>query len=490
MICVCALVLGGNGDATAGIDPTSVVVLFNKSSPESIQIADYYAKVHPGVRLVGLSQVSTAEEVTQDHYLDVMRPQILAGIDDGTELIVTTKGLPLRIRNDTPNPGTYPGWRGAKFGMSIPHDWWKPYSSLESELTRIDMIDSAEMMGDQSFLLSGSLFSFETQHHAANPYYDRGVGFDRADPANEGIRLTARLDGFQVADVIAGIDRAQRATFTPGPQYVVVDDDPDAPGAYADLMPELVNNVLVPAGQEYVFDAGTDDITTAPGQVVGYVGHGSQAGFADYIDRLVFDLAPGALMHTWESFNAWSFQEGNNLYGQGLVGEWLAKGGTAALGHVHEPKAARTTVANEDILFDMLLQGYTLAEAAWASTAQLSYVNTVVGDPLMTFRSWVPGDTNLDGVLNVVDLNAVLSYWNQSSEPYNISQGELTGDGYVGADDLLLLLSRWQAASQPPVVAVNAVPEPHSLAIFWVLAPGVLVRTSRYDRPDSLRVLH
>jgi len=486
-IILCALLAIGSFKADAAIDPSSVVVLFNESSPDSIEIANYYAQVHPGVRLVGLSQVSTAEQVTQDHYLNVIRPQVLAEIDDSTELIVTTKGLPLRIRNTLPNPGTYPGYRGEKFNLQIPHDWWKPYSSLESELTRIDTIETAEQMGDQSFLLSGPLFGFDAEHHAGNPYYNSGKGFDRSDPSNEGIRLSARLDGFNSLDVIASIDRAQHATLAPGHQYVVVDDDPHAPGATVDLMSELVEDVLIPSGQDYIYDTGTDDITAAPGPVIGYVSHGSQAGVSDFIEQMDFNLAPGALLHTWESFNAWSFKEGYNLHRQGLVGEWLADGGTAALGNVQEPKATRTSVANEDILFDMLLRGHSFAEAAWAATAQLSFVNTVIGDPLMTFRPWVIGDTNLDGVLNITDMNAVLTYWNQTVEPYNTHHGELTGDGFVGADDLILLLMHWQAQSTNLGGGANTVPEPLGVSVF--LCPSVyllLRRTKSGPNPPVL----
>ena len=68
-------------NVSAAIEPTGVVVLYNDSSQDSIDIANYYAQAHPGVRLLGLSNVSTSEEVTQDHYLDVIRPQVLAGID-------------------------------------------------------------------------------------------------------------------------------------------------------------------------------------------------------------------------------------------------------------------------------------------------------------------------------------------------------------------------------------------------------------------------
>jgi uncharacterized protein (TIGR03790 family) len=464
--------------ACAAIEPSSVVVLYNVNSTDGFEIASHYAKTHPGVRLLGLHNVSTSEEVTEDHYLDVIRPQVLAGIDAGTDVIVTTKGLPLRIANSVSNPGTYPGWRGELYNMSIPNDWWKPYSSLESELTRVDRIDSAEQMGDQSFLLSPAAFPFETYHQAANPYYAQRTAFDRSDPSIEGIRLTARLDGFNVSDVIASIDRAQQSYLMPGSQYVVVDDDPSTPGATSDRMPQLVNGVLIPAGHDYVYDTGTQDITTAPGSVIGYFSHGAQAAGPGYVDRLEFDLAPGAVFHTWESFNAYSFTEGNNHYGQGLAAEWLASGGTVAVGNVEEPKAARTSAADEDILFDMLLQGYTFAEAAWSATTQLSFVNTVVGDPLMTFRTWIPGDTNLDGDVSLLDLSIVLSNWNTWTHAYNIQVGELTGDGFVGLEDLNLLLELWNTNSPPLMGTSQSVPDPGTAAL--VICGGlVLVRRAR-----------
>ncbi len=274
----------------------------------------------------------------------------------------------------------------------------------------------------------------------------------------------------------------------PGPQYFVVDDDPGAAGTQADLMSELVNGVLLPAGKNTIYDTSPQDVTTAPGSVIGYVSHGSQAAGPDYVDRLMFDLAPGAVMHTWESFNAFSFREGYNLAGQGLAGEWLANGGTAALGHVQEPKATRTSVANEDILFDMLLNGYTLAEAAWSATAQLSFVNTVVGDPLMTFRPWVVGDTNLDGDVGFDDLNTVLGNWSTQTYTYNIQVGELTGDGFVGIDDLYKVLDNLQTSSTTTSNA-DAVPEPGSVSAM-IITGGLCstggIRYRRHKPPKPL----
>lgn len=455
------------------LSSTNVLVLYNADSSDGIEIADYYAQAHPGVRLLGLSGVSSAEEVDQNHYLDVIRPQVLAGLTSETDVIVTTKGLPLRIKNTAPNPGTYEGWRGEGFGVPILDNWWGKYSSLESELTRIDLIDSAEMMGDQAAFLSPPSFPFATDHQASNPYFNSTQAFDRDNPAAEGMRLAARLDAFTVDDVKGMIDRAQTALNLPAQQMVIVDDDPDAPAAMVDRMVPLAFDVLEPMGQTFVYDPTVADIIDAPLPVIGLVSHGSHAAGPGYIDNLRFELADGAVLHTWESFNAYSFVEGNNKYGQGLLGEWIASGGTAALGHVHEPTASAAKVANEDIFWQRLLSGSTLAEAAWAATPQLSFVNTLIGDPLMTLRPWLPGDATLDGIVGIGDLNIVLNYWNQTTAG-GIAHGDFNFDGFVGINDLNIALGNWNTNGGQG--APLDVPQPAS--VWWLVggAAGLMVR--------------
>ncbi len=459
-------------------------MLYNNDSPDGLQIANHYAQTHPGVTLLGLNGVSTDEQITQAHYLDVIRPQVLAGLSYEIDVIVTTKGLPLRIENTSPNPGTYPEWRGDLLGVGLLDDWWEPYSSLESELTRIDLIDSDDMMGDQAEFMSPPNFPFATVHHAANPYYQADASFDRDTVGYEGMRLASRLDGFSVNDVIASIDRAQMAFHLPSNQLVIADDDPSAPANNVDRMPALVSDVLEVSGQSYVFDSSTADILDAPLPVLGYVGHGSHAAGSGYIEHLKFDITNGAVFHTWESFNAYSFEKGQNQFGQGLIAEWLEIGGTAALGHVQEPGASAANVANEDILWDMLLQGHTFAEAAWAATPQLSFVNTVVGDPLMRLMDWVPGDITLDGKIGLQDLNVILQQWNQNVTS-GIYQGDVTGNGFVGLDDLDVVLFNWNFAGSSPSSDFS-VPEPAGIMLLLLGCTGMLIRPRHSDPPMRL----
>ena len=455
------------------MDASNVMVLYNSESADGLQIAQYYAQLHPGVKLQAIDDVEVSEEVSQEDYLKVIRPQVLASLTDEIQVIVTTKGMPLRICNEVENPGTYDGWRGEDYNVPIFNDWWKKYSSLESELTRITLIDSAEMMGDQASFLSPPAFPFESIHHAANPYYNADQAFDTSTPGYDGMRLTSRLDGFTVEDVLASLDRAQNACIVSHEQVVIVDDDPDVPATNSDMMPELALEVLPFYDQDVIYDSTERDIFDAEEPVIGYVSHGSHAAGSKYIAKFEFELADGAIFQTWESFNAYSFIEGNNLHGQALIGEWLQAGGTAALGHVQEPGGIGTRgVAREDVFWNMLLQGYTFAEAAWAAIPQLSYVNTVVGDPLMRLEHYCVGDLNRDGIVGLDDLHLVLVNWNTWVVDGS-SQGDANGNGFVGMDDLDLILTHWSAGTEPPTLVI---PEPCTLLLTTMICSIAMTR--------------
>ncbi len=379
---------------TADLLAANVLVLYNTASSAGVQIANYYAQIHPGVQLLGISGVDpNSEDISADDYLNIVRPQVLSALAPTTEVIVTTKGLPLRINVTEPEPSVAPGNTLPTYvnplGMTRMILTWKPTSSLESELTTIDTTSMWQQMGDQSFLLAGN--------PTGNPYFRRTSSFTHAA---FGDRLTARLDGYSVSDVETSIDRAQNAFIGPhnspsGPFYFLVDNDPTI--SYSPTMANLVTNVLNPAGVPVVSDNTTAFVGTAPGPVIGYDSQGvhqaSTPGPNYITSGLNITLANGAVFNSWESFNAASFNLTGNTHNQGQIAQWLQKGGTAGVGNVAEPCAGPSYMANEDQLFSMLLSGKTFAEAAWSSIPQLSYVTTVVGDPLMTWKPLPPGST-------------------------------------------------------------------------------------------------
>ena len=123
-VSACGVVLGAPQPSYA-LDESGVLVLVNSASPEGLQIASYYARAYPGVRTLALDNVPVTEEVSWDVYLNSIRPQVLSALTGSTDCIVTTKGLPLRIDNPKLSPAG-----------------WNQYSSLESDLERIDSISS------------------------------------------------------------------------------------------------------------------------------------------------------------------------------------------------------------------------------------------------------------------------------------------------------------------------------------------------------------
>ena len=148
---------------------------------------------------------------------------------------------------------------------------------------------------------------------------------------------------------------------------------------------------------------------------------------------------------------------------------WIRSGGTAGIAHVEEPSGSVYTVTNEDRLFEMMLQGYTFAEAAWNATPQLSYVNTIVGDPLMVWRTPLRGDANLDGTVSIGDFIDVSQNFGASNATWRM--GDFNGDGMVTISDLLDAISHFGATDilsgtggvvlpSSAASSADAVPEP------------------------------
>lgn len=417
----------GVTSTASSLTAANVLVLYNTASTAGTQIANYYAQVHPGVRLAGITGVDpNNENITADDYLSKIRPQVLAALTSETDVIVTTKGLPLRIQVTQAAMPLFSTYVDPQ-GVTRPIYAWSVYSSLESELASVDTVSTWQMIGDQSRIIAN--------HFSANPYYGATGSFSHE---TYGTRLTARLDGLTVADVIASIDRAQGAEIGPansptGPYFFIVDDDPTK--NYGQSMNDLVTNVLTPGGYPVIFDNTSAFVATAPGPVIGYDSHGvHQASTpAEYLlNGLNVTLADGAVFQSWESYNAYSFNASNAHGNQGQIAEWLQIGGTVGVGHVEEPGASSSTVNNEDKLFRMLLDGYTFAEAAWSGNAQLSFVNTVVGDPLMTWQQQPEANGGLVAI-NVASLpsggtlrnNGALVSVGQSISAADIAGGKL-----------------------------------------------------------------
>jgi hypothetical protein len=143
------------------------------------------------------------------------------------------------------------------------------------------------------------------------------------------------------------------------------------------------------------------------------------------------------------------------------------------VGNVEEPQTGPGNEANEDQMFKMLLDGYTWGEAAWSSMQQLSYVNTVVGDPLMTWKQVLPGDANKDGKVTAMDLNILSTNWMATGLAGGAmwSRGDFNGDGKITALDVNILATNWGRVASWAGSGVTGAAEPLSLDAFYASVP-------------------
>lgn len=91
----------------------------------------------------------------------------------------------------------------------------------------------------------------------------------------------------------------------------------------------------------------------------------------------VVEFVPGAIAYHLHSTSAFTLRNA----GQGWVGPFLAKGATASLGCVWEPYLSGTPDIGY-VFARLFLNGMTFGEAAYAGSTMLSWMTTVVGDPL------------------------------------------------------------------------------------------------------------
>ena len=90
---------------------------------------------------------------------------------------------------------------------------------------------------------------------------------------------------------------------------------------------------------------------------------------------------------------------------------------------------------------------------------------------LLTARPAVDGDINLDGTVNIFDVNSVSSNWGTAGP-----QGDANGDGTVNIFDVNLISCNWGATGG----GATAVPEPATLILALCgLLGGIGLRTRR-----------
>jgi len=73
----------------------------------------------------------------------------------------------------------------------------------------------------------------------------------------------------------------------------------------------------------------------------------------------------------------------------------------------------------------------------------------VMGAGTLVHAQTLPGDANQDGFVGVVDLQIILTNWNQLVTPGDLSRGDLFPDGLISASDLSAVLLNWGQGTIP-----------------------------------------
>lgn len=335
--------------ATIGIDNSKaplqsrrVLVVINRNSQDSIDIGSYYAAKRqiPSGNVVIIDS-PPEEDIDWKPFEAQVRDPIRAALKKSKNLIdfiVTTKGVPLRIK-----PELY---------------------SVDAHLAAMDL-DIAPM--GQPDIAS--------YRRCLSPYFNKDVRFSHK---RFGLYLVTRLDGFTVKDAKRLVDDSLAARPEKGPFFF------DAAGNRKDGSYGPMQQLLFDAGQILKikgFDSKvdqSDDFISPDEPLAGYASWGSNDGRFQMSLYQKLRFKPGAIAETFVSTSARTFKP--VVGGQSLIGDLIAGGITGVKGYVSEPYTI--ALAKPDILFDRYTKGYNLAESFYMASPLVKWKDVIIGDPL------------------------------------------------------------------------------------------------------------
>jgi len=342
--------------------PDQVLVVVNEKSRVSREIGEYYLHKRD-IPLANLCTIRTepVELIDRDVYnqqIDKTIGQFLLKqhLVDKILYIVLTSGVPLGINGN---------------GEALQSD----ASSVDSELTLL-----YKRLHGVVTPLAGPI---------ENPFFRQ-----RDTPFRHPlfpIYLVTRLDGYNMADLKALVDHSLEARNT-GKFAIDLREDNDTPGnqwlrAAALLLPK-----------DRVVLEETGKVLTDVQDVIGYASWGSN----DKAHRqryLRFKWLPGGIATEFVSTDARTFQEPPAKWQigtwadhgsyfadspQSLTGDFIHEGASGASGQVFEPYLS--FCPRPDFVLPAYYSGRTLAESFYMGIPGLSWMNVVIGDPLMRLK--------------------------------------------------------------------------------------------------------
>ena len=491
-------ILGPALPAAADITAAQVLVVYNSVAPDATVLKDAYLAVHPDIPAENVFDINDpaliVSDLTRAQFVSLVRDPIRSYLNQsgpptpaGIVAIVLIRPFPHRLLDsDAGAIGDNPAAASSEFYPGGD----ATYSSLDADLVLLwQNLDTGE---------AGGMMDSKADNIIDNPYHQSataigsytrsyiqtqktftnwgnvawtlgGSGSTRLTPGD--MYLVCRIDGTTLADAEASITRAQNLYVNKALVKVILDeyDETIAGGLDDDYLSstsdpfyagddyEEARTLLQANGWNVRYDDTFDFIDgpeeTAP--IIAYASYGvnhvqggageAPAAGAAYIEG--FHFPPGAIFNTIESFNGRALN-GLSAFGQEQAADFIASGGTFAIGHVFEPFSF--SIPDNEFLFTrMLVQHWTWGEAAYASLPCLSWQHVVLGDPLgkMTVLNdpGLPqGDLNGDGNANGLDIalftqmivNGLAGYRAAYPTLDPIARADFTGDYQITLEDV------------------------------------------------------
>jgi uncharacterized protein (TIGR03790 family) len=361
-------------------DAAQTVVIANARVAESLELARYYMEVRgiPTNHLCVLD-LPTGETMARRLYETELRDPLLAFLRE--------RGLIEQVQREASSTGPHDsGWRTtahrlryvvSMYGVPLRVAGVRPF--LLDKISRLVeepfQRDNAALDSELACLLWES---YELKGFVRNPIYNL-LNAQQFERQSNPLLIAARLDG-PGPDIVRGmIDDALEAERNGlhGRAYIDLRDSRDSDYQIGDFWMREAGHRLSRYGFDVVFQPSATlfqplDMLEDAALYQGWYAEHVEGPFANEAFRFV----PGAIAYHLHSGSAKTLRSRD----QHWAGPLLARGAAAVMGAVDEPYLLYTP--DLQIFTDRLVSGFSFGESAYLSQRSLSWMVTVVGDPL------------------------------------------------------------------------------------------------------------
>ena len=380
LCCIC--ITNSYANSGSKVDLAShTLVIYNQNTPGSKDLAIYYAQKRkiPADNLFSIN-APTAEQITRTQYHQFIREPLEKFLETRSwlERETVTLKLPWKENYKVKRAKDFPIWaivliRGVP--LKIAHD---PTLTPPSNLPEVLHSNAAAVDSELALISYNKL---PPHGFLLNPFYNEGTSRSFNQTFADQVTIVCRLDGPSHETVKRMIDdpiHVEKTELT-GKAYFDSRGISNPQDTYylGDHWLKKLTPILRKSGFHTTFDKSSrvfPDKFPLPDAAI-YAGWYT-ADLAGALKQPEFRFRPGAIAYHLHSFSAASIRSSTKHWS----GPLLAKGASATMGSVYEPYLRYTP--NIGIFYHSLLKGLSFGEAAYSCQPVVSWMITMIGDPL------------------------------------------------------------------------------------------------------------